>query len=1287
MRRGILPTQIAMLLGSRERVGAEIQQVTLVLPSHVSPERVREGFEVACRRHATLRTTFALDGDTFSSSVQELTSIPWIEHGSRSSLREALTEVRARDRAIPVDVSLTPVFRLTVVRAVDGNAVLWTFHHAHLDGRSIERVLDDVVSTVLGQPSSGASPDPSLHIETVLGEELVRAGRAVFADTLSELREPTAMPVGPSRGVPGPREVHARIRREALLPLATLGERFQFTWATVMHAGWALTLAQLANRSDVVFGSTRACRNVTPASRDVVGCLINTVPFFVVLEPRERGVELLARLREQSLALRSAETVGLEEAASVSAVRRAGDLVRTILVCEGHTLEERMRAAHSELRDWSFTLHGQSSAALTVAVYRTADGGADVVFEVEPTQVDVSEVARLATHFVGWIEELARQPFARIVELQAPGRVVELQGGRQIEAETIPQLLSSSRALHADRDAVSNAANGERLTYRQLWERAERLAAVLASEGARPGDAVAVCARRDVDTVVSFLATQLGGLVYVPVDPRHPEERKQFVLRDCGARFWISRDRSDAPSAIRSIDSRASMSDAFEPPVLEPAQISYLLYTSGSTGLPKGVEVSQRALAAHARAAIETYEMSERDRVLQFASPSFDVYLEEMVPTLASGGTVVVREEAAADSFDVLLSTLARERITILQAPTALFNELATDLSHRGISLPPDVRLVVIGGERANASACRRFRSVEPEVRLVNAYGPTEVTITSVVYDVPQSVPDPVPIGRPWGSCEAFVLDWRGRPATLGVRGELILGGPQVARGYHARNDATTERFVMDPRGNAATASKVYRTGDVVYVDSERRLVFEGRKDEQIKLRGFRIELGEVEHALQRDSAVAEAVAKLVRPRDSAELLAAFVVLSDPTCTVEDLKRRLRTELPSAAVPSRIVIVRSLPRSVGGKVDRAVLDDWLGDQEEVDLTSASPAEQRVASVFAEVLGTPVGLDDDFFDLGGSSLRALRVVSQLTRPERSPTVATLVAHPTARALAEWLVAGGVEEAREEELVRLNEVPDGPTPLFGVVGLHLYSSIARALSRPVFGVYLAEEVAFPDRSLRVPALAHRYLEAIEQSTGAPPKLLAGFSFGSLVVFEMAQQLDARGQRPDLVVLLDPRLPSMLERRRIDPLLDVVALARRDGKEAAAHVLDLVGRKLRRIRDRVVDRVDGDRPELSDERRARERNRAYAEALESYEPIIRPYSGRALIYLARDENPGRLSEVEARWRRLVAPGSYVEIVPGTHGVLLKEPFVQGIHRHLSALLRTRPSVAFEPVTDDES
>lgn len=576
-----------------------------------------------------------------------------------------------------------------------------------------------------------------------------------------------------------------------------------------------------------------------------------------------------------------------------------------------------------------------------------------------------------------------------------------------------------------------------------------------------------------------------------------------------------------------------------------------------------------------------------------------------------------------------------------------------------------------------SAAACRRFREHEPTLRLVNAYGPTEVTVTSMFADVPtadEGVPESVPIGRPFGACEAFVADWRGLPAVEGVRGELCLAGPQVALGYHDRPAQTAAVFLPDPRGGSG---RIYRTGDLVRI-RDGAAHFEGRRDTQVKIRGFRIEPGEVEHAIQRDPGVAQVVVKVVSVGDAASL-AAFVVPRSPSVTADSIRARLAQTLPPALVPQHVLTLNTLPRRPGGKVDREALVLDVVPRTRSDLGDASPTERKVALLFAEVLGVEVGLDDDFFQSGGDSLRALRVVGLLADVlDTPPTVATLIARGTPRALAAWRPERADAAADADEVVKLNEFPEGRTPLYGVVGLHLYTHVARAMHRPFYGLYVDEEVAFPDLALRIPTLARRYLDVIEKRRGEPPKLLVGFSFGALVAFEMAQQLDARGRRPDLVVMLDPRLPHMLERRPLDPLRDLVAVARRDRLAAATHLSGVIGSKLERVFTRLAPRAD-----VPDEAETRDdRDRAYQRALELYERDIRHYPGRALIYLARDEFMARLPEVETTWRGLVGLDSRVEIVPGTHADLLREPFVEEINRPLASLLRRRSSVAIRAV-----
>lgn len=332
--------QGALLFQSAVAVGAEVQQLVLTLPRSMSTQTIRRAFEEVARRHVMFRTTLSLEGAVTHTS----TEVPFETVSLGVSLAETLPRFLASDRARSLDPSKLPVFRLTALRGVDRQALVWTFHHAHLDGRSIELVLDEVLAVARGSAPSDEPPDPWLHASAALEPERMRLGREHFARELGDVVEATPMPLEPSRGISTLRETKTEIPATSLLPLAALGERFGFTWATVMHAAWALTLAQRANRPDVVFGSTRACRHLTPSSARTVACLINTVPFFVELDPEERVVELLARLRDVTLELRAVEHVPLTEAAAVTTLRSAGELVRTLLVCEGHTLDERMHA-------------------------------------------------------------------------------------------------------------------------------------------------------------------------------------------------------------------------------------------------------------------------------------------------------------------------------------------------------------------------------------------------------------------------------------------------------------------------------------------------------------------------------------------------------------------------------------------------------------------------------------------------------------------------------------------------------------------------------------------------------------------------------------------------------------------------------------------------------------------------------------------------------------------------------------------------------------------------------
>ncbi|MBX3247197.1 MAG: amino acid adenylation domain-containing protein [Myxococcales bacterium] len=966
----LTPTQEGMLFNGLAEAGAEVQQLVVQPPrSFDDVEQMRLAWGAALARHPMLRASFRWRGVTAPCQrVHEAVELPWEVLHQELDREAALRLFLRLDRLTPLPLERAPAFRLTLLRARDGDALVWTHHHAQLDGRSLELVLLDVLGALAGAPPP-AAPSPSVepHLRAI------EAGRGprqdeFFASRFADLWEPTPLP-GPRPAASAEAEADERHLEheymacgEWLDALERQGEAEGFTLATAIQAAWATVLARYAGTSDVTFCVTRACRHVTSESAAMVGCLINTVPLRVDVDASPSARALARSLRAESLALREHETVALRRVAELSPLTSAADLARSVVVVEGHGLEDRVRASFPELASWRLSLRGRSAAPLTLAAYRRPDGLQLVV------EHDRRRVAASIASTLGRRVERALRAFATDLD-RAPAEApltfstehAPLRG-EDVAIDTSPPTFPARFVAAAERSphkvALVDEATGREVSYAELLAQARACVERLRADGAKAGDVVAVWAGRRVETIEAMVACALGGLVYFPLDPAYPPDRTAFVLRDSGARWYLAPsyvpatdlpplddvtlvrleppaaprppELADAPrvvglgdgphTAARRDRGPADHADATTPAAGEAA---YLIYTSGSTGTPKGVLVSHGNLAAHTSAALETYALSDSDRGMLFASPSFDVSLEEVVPLLSVGGSLVIRSDATASSPDRLLSTVASHGVTVLQLPTAFFHELARHMERRRASLPASVRLVVIGGERASASACRRFRSVAPDVRLVNAYGPTEVTITATSYDVPREVPSTIPIGRPFGRCHAYVLDARGAPVPTGARGELALGGPQVAIGYHDRPEPTAARFVADPVD--PSRGRVYLTGDLVQLGAGGELEFLGRRDGQVKVRGFRIELAEVEAALEQDDDVAEAVATVLDAPSGEPTLVAFVVGRTPRLDLVAIDRRLRQRLPPQHVPARIASLDALPRAPGGKLDRRAL--------------------------------------------------------------------------------------------------------------------------------------------------------------------------------------------------------------------------------------------------------------------------------------------------------------------------------------------------------------------------
>jgi amino acid adenylation domain-containing protein len=536
------------------------------------------------------------------------------------------------------------------------------------------------------------------------------------------------------------------------------------------------------------------------------------------------------------------------------------------------------------------------------------------------------------------------------------------------------------------------------LSYEELEVRSAALACRLRTLGVGPETVVGVHMERSPEAVVALLGVLRAGGAYLPLDPSYPRERLAYMLEDSGAAALVTREelRASLPGRVPlvlSIDGTEG-SGPMVPEIDEadPESLAYVLYTSGSSGRPKGVGISHAALAHHAAAMARSFGLASRDRVLQFAALSFDVAAEEIYPTLLSGAAVVLPADTRMIDPDRLASFVERERLTVLNLPSPYWHEWVVSLSEAGEAgrpLPPSLRLVVTGSEAVAADKLalwRRLPGVE-RVAWINAYGLTESTITSTAFRLPAEGKQkkeiaPVPIGRPVGEVRAHVLDAGGQPVATDTPGELWLGGPGVARGYLGRPDLTAERFVPDPFGEPG--ARLLRTGDLARRGPDGNLCLLGRADAQIKVRGFRLEPGEIEAALCEHPAVRQAV---VLAREESLVACLVTAHGAEMPAASGLRDLLQLSLPEHMIPAAFLKLDSMPLTANGKVDRRALAAMASAAEvehgESYAAPRTPVEETLTALWAELLGLDrVGVHDEFFHLGGHSLLATRLVSRV-----------------------------------------------------------------------------------------------------------------------------------------------------------------------------------------------------------------------------------------------------------------------------------------------------------------
>lgn len=911
------------------------------------------------------------------------------------------------------DLTRPPLFRFQLVRVSETLHVLAaTFHHIVMDGWSIGVFLKDFARVYLnGRYQLGVALDDMPRpysdyvrefcstAESAGGREDADYWRRRLEDAPRHLNLPVEFRAPLKEDFAG--TTHAFCIPEPVVSgLSELGKRTGATLFMVAMASFYALLARICDQDDIVLGVSVSNRH-DKWSRNVIGLFADVLPIRNRIDMERGFVDLLKSVRTQCLQDYEHATASLTTI--MEHLRNARNTDRSAAFRVGFDFQNTPWP--KEIGEAISLLNGDSGfAKLDLNFNLSKDRNVlHGVFEYNTNKFSVQTIARIEEYYQRLLTGIVGAPECPIAELDLAGdarpAVDENVTVATPEDETVIDAIGKQAAARAHSVAVQSV--DEAATYAELDGRADEVARVLVRRGICAGGRVGLFFEHGVEFLVAMLGVMKAGAVYVPIDPKLPKHRREYICTDANIDLVLaSRGRvgewgPNGPTIIATEDMRGEdgMERITRP---EGRDLAYIIYTSGSSGEPKGVMVDHHALMAFTSGAQAMFRIRPGDRVQQFASIGFDASAEEIFPTLTAGATLVAPGRDALGSVEKLLERWSRDRVTVLNLPTALWHEVVKVLgADSGVPFPQSIRLLIIGGEAGSPTALAQWQElVGDRVQLLNTYGPTETTVSVLAADLTRLTDArrriSLPIGRPYAGVRAYILDRHRRRVPVGLYGELFIGGDTVAVGYNGRPEATAERFLPDPFA-AHEGGRMYRTGDYCRYLDDGAIEYAGRRDRQIKVSGYRVELQEIETALSRHPDVSQAVAVTFGDAEAgATAIGACVVLRAgvaPT-SAGSLREWLAPHLPAYMVPSRIRPVDALPVTVNGKVDHAAVAEAVNSVQPGDrrvAVSATPEEELLLGIWRDVLGIrEISRIDNFFELGGHSLLLIRVLSRIRR---------------------------------------------------------------------------------------------------------------------------------------------------------------------------------------------------------------------------------------------------------------------------------------------------------------
>jgi amino acid adenylation domain-containing protein len=985
-----------------------VDQVVYSLHGELDEGLLLAAWARAVDRHAILRTSFHWEGlNELVQVVHNDAPVPVERRDWRDApdaeLSGRLDAYLHEDRSRGFEWEERPLFRLSLIRTAEqAHTFVFRYHHMLLDAWSALMLLEETF-TRYGEQAQGidTSSGPVRSYQDYvawLGRQDIAAAEAFWREKLRGFATPPVLPFERPSAQSGNDEVD--VDRESLEEVLWLSEgtteqlrglarRHRVTLNTVMQATWALLLSRYTDQTDIVFGTTVSSRpSELEGVQQTLGLFINTLPLRVQLNPDEQFVALCARLQREQADLRRYDYSPLAQVQQWSDVGGGVPLfesIMTFLNVPGiSTLSQHDGAL--QVRDGEY----RYKTNYPISIMVVPDERLSVRIGYDPARFSEGTVARVVAHLETALSAVASDPEVTVMDVPvlSPAErrelLVEWSGssGSYSRDACVHDLFRAQ--VERAPDAIAVVSDDQQLTYAELDGRANQLAHHLRRLGVEAEARVALCVERSPWFLVGLLAVLKAGGAYVPLDTAYPADRLAFMLADAQVRVLLTQSHLPQLSAegvtLVQLDSHwpEIARESAEPPSSEvrPHHPAYVIYTSGSTGRPKGTLVAHGGLCNVAAAQQLTFGVGPGDQVLQWASASFDASVFDVVMALCSGATLHLASQELLMPGPGLVELLRRRSITLLTIPPSALAAVSS-----GAELP-DLRALILAGEALPAELVARW--IEGR-RIFNAYGPTETTIWATVAECDGGV-EPPPIGRPIQNVKTYVVDAQCSPTPVGVPGELCIGGVGVARGYLGLPELTAERFVSDPFSDDP-AARMYRSGDRVRWRNDGVLEFLGRVDRQVKVRGFRIEPAEIEALLRTHPAIDSAVVLADRDPAGEQRLVAYLVAAAALPPDRAIRELLAEKLPDHMLPAAFVQLDALPITLNGKLDQSALPSpeemTAGRVSAPRVAPRNPVEQTLAEIWRHVLGLEeIGVDDDFFELGGNSIKATQLASRV-----------------------------------------------------------------------------------------------------------------------------------------------------------------------------------------------------------------------------------------------------------------------------------------------------------------